>query len=100
MTPARRQKAKVSRQLKAHKKNDNIKRKEAEEFSKLEVDFERLKNKHKSISEEHSSLKRHMVSLEQPVRGSAAYEKNDQIRPAALLVKEFADAAQSSSWKG
>ena len=35
-----------------------------------------------------------MVSLEQPVRGSAAYEKNDQIRPAALLVKEFADAAK------
>ena len=50
MTPARRQKAKVSRQLKAHKKNDNIKRKEAEEFSKLEVNFERLKKKHKSMS--------------------------------------------------
>jgi hypothetical protein len=50
MTPAQRQKAKVSQQLKAHKKNDNIKRKEAEEFFKLEVNFERLKKKHKSMS--------------------------------------------------
>ena len=50
MTPAQRQKAKVSRQLKAHKKNNNIKRKEAEEFFKLEVNFERLKKKHKSMS--------------------------------------------------
>ena len=50
MTPAQRQKAKVSRQLKAKKKKDNIKRKEAEECSKLEVDFERLKYKHKSMS--------------------------------------------------
>jgi hypothetical protein len=41
-TPAWRQKTKVSRQLKAHKKKDNIKRKEAEEFSKLEVNIERL----------------------------------------------------------
>jgi hypothetical protein len=50
MTPAQRQKAKVSRQLKAHKKKDVIKRKKAEECSKLEVDFKRLKNKHKSMS--------------------------------------------------
>ena len=41
-----------------------------------------------------------MVSLEQPVRGSAAYEKNDQIRPAALLVKEFADAAKYKAQAG
>jgi hypothetical protein len=44
-----------------------------------------------------------MVLLEQPVRGSAAYSNNDQARPAALLVKERADArskVQSSSWKG
>ena len=34
-----------------------------------------------------------MVLLEQPIRGSAAYAKNDQIRPAALLVKERAEAA-------
>jgi hypothetical protein len=50
MTPAQRQKAKVSRQLKAHKQKDHNKRKEAEEFSKLEVDFERLKKKNKSMS--------------------------------------------------
>ena len=50
MTPAQRQKAKVSRQLEAKKTKDNIKRKEAEECSKLEVDFERLKYKHKSMS--------------------------------------------------
>ena len=41
-----------------------------------------------------------MVSLEQLVRGSAAYEKNDQIRPAALLVKEFADAAKYKAQAG
>ena len=55
MTPAQRQKAKVSRQLKAKKKN-NIKRKEAEECSKLEVDFERLKYKHKSMSQKNKSI--------------------------------------------
>ena len=41
-----------------------------------------------------------MVSLEQPVRGSVAYEKKDQIRPAALLVKEFADAAKYKAQAG
>ena len=40
------------------------------------------------------------MSLEQPVRGSAAYEKNDQIRPAALIVKEFADAAKYKAQAG
>ena len=40
------------------------------------------------------------MSLEQPVRGPAAYEKNDQIRPAALLVKEFADAAKYKAQAG
>ena len=59
-----------------------------------------MSSKNKSISEELSSLKRHMVSLEQPVRGSAAYEKNDQIKPAALLVKEFADAAKYKAQAG
>ena len=100
MTPAQRQKVKVSWQLKANKKiKENVKRKEAEEFSKLEVDFERLKKKHKPMSKKNksitdSSLTCHMVLLEQPVWGSATYSKNDQIRPAALLAKEHADAAK------
>ena len=51
MTQAQRQKEKVSRQLEAHtQKSNNIKCKEAKEFSKIEVDFERLKKKHKSMS--------------------------------------------------
>ena len=41
-----------------------------------------------------------MVLLEQPVRGSAAYSKNDQIRPAALLAKERADAAKYKAQAG
>jgi hypothetical protein len=42
-----------------------------------------------------------MVLLEQPIRGSAAYEKDDQIRrPAALLDKEFADAAKYRAQAG
>jgi len=41
-----------------------------------------------------------MVLLEQPVRGSAAYSENDQIRPTALLVKERADAAKYKARAG
>ena len=33
-----------------------------------------------------------MSEKNKPVRGSAAYAKNDQIGPAGLLVKERADA--------
>ena len=45
-------------------------------------------------------MKRHMVLLEQPVRGSAVYPKNDQTRPAALLVKERSDAAKFKARAG
>ena len=41
-----------------------------------------------------------MVLLEQPVRGSAAYEKTDQIRPADVLVKERADASKYQAQAG
>ena len=41
-----------------------------------------------------------MVLLEQPVRGSAVYSKNDQTRPAALLVKERSDAAKFKARAG
>ena len=41
-----------------------------------------------------------MVLLEQPVRGSAAYSKNGQIRPTALLVKERSDAAKYKAQAG
>ena len=41
-----------------------------------------------------------MVLLEQRVRGSAAYSKNDQNRPAALLVKERSDAAKYKAQAG
>ena len=34
------------------------------------------------------------------MRGSAAYSKNDQIRPAALLVKERSDAAKYKAQAG
>ena len=52
------------------------------------------------MSEENSSLKRHMVLLEQPVRGSAAYVRDDQIRPADVFVKERADASKYQAQAG
>jgi hypothetical protein len=48
----------------------------------------------KSTAEEIKCLKRHIVLLEQPKRGSAAYAKNEQTRQTALLFKERADAAK------
>ena len=50
MTQHRDKKQRYPGNLKLTKKNDNIKRKEAEEFFKLEVNFERLKKEHKSMS--------------------------------------------------
>jgi hypothetical protein len=58
------------------------------------VEIVRLKTKNKSLTEERSSLKRHVVLMEQPVRGSKAYTKNEQLTQAAQFVKERADAAK------
>ena len=104
LTSAQKEKYKAARQLKVQKTEDNRKRK-AGEYAMLKEENERLRKKIKSMTEEkkkkiksltekNKSLERHMVLLEQLVRGSPAFRKNTQLMQEARLGKALTDAAK------
>jgi myosin heavy subunit len=100
LTSAQKEKYKATRQLKAQKTKD-IRKRKAGECAMLEEENERLRKIIKSLNEtnnskteEISSLKRHLLLLEQPVRGSPAFIKNTQLRQKAQLVQARVDAAK------
>ena len=61
---------------------------------KIKSMTEEKKKKIKSLTEKNKSLERHMVLLEQLVRGSPAFRKNTQLMQEARLGKALTDAAK------